>query len=48
MKIVVEVTREELSEFIDEEHMRECIIEDLDNGREYPGFNVKIIITGEQ
>jgi hypothetical protein len=49
MKIIVEVTKEELKEanFTDEEHMRECIIGDLDDARAYPGFNIKVVVTDD-
>lgn len=49
MKLTVELTRKELEEcnFTDEQHMRECIISDLDDGRDYPGFNIKVIVTDE-
>lgn len=49
MKIIVEVTNEELKEcnFTDEDHLRECIIGDLDDARDYPGFNIKAIVTDE-
>lgn len=49
MKIVIEVTKQEMKEcnFADEEYMRECIIGDLDDARDYPGFNVKVIVIDE-
>lgn len=49
MKIIVEMTLKELKEsnFTDEQHMRECIISDLDDARDYPGFNIKVVVTDD-
>lgn len=49
MKILIEVTKEEMTEcgFVNEENMRESIISDLDDARDYPGFNIKVIVTDE-
>lgn len=45
MQIEVRITRAELEEsFIDSEHLRASIIADLDDGKDYPGFSVKITI----
>lgn len=43
MWITVEVDKEDLEELdMTPEELKEAIIEDLDDAREYPGFNVKI------
>ena len=45
MHIEVRITRAEIEEnFIDNEHLRASIISDLDDARDYPGFNVTITI----
>lgn len=45
MEIEIRISSAELDEnFIDAEHLRQCVIADLDDGREYPDFKVKIII----
>lgn len=49
MKITVEMTLKELKEsnFTEEQHMRECIIADLGDARDYPGFNIKVVVTDD-
>jgi len=43
MWITVEVDQEDLDEVkMSVEELKQTIIEDLDNARDYPGFNVKI------
>lgn len=43
MWITVEVDKEDLEELdMTPEELKEAIIQDLDDAREYPGFNVKI------
>lgn len=46
MGIEVRISKAELEEdFIDGEHLKRCITEDLNEGRDYPGFSVKIIVV---
>ena len=49
MKIIVNVTREELEEMqISRVDLLRNVLEDLDNAREYPMFGVEVIITEEE
>lgn len=51
MKITVKVTAAELLEVgisvDDKDFLKEFIIEDLDYMRDYPGYNVTVIVVGE-
>lgn len=45
MRIKVEITKSELLEdFADEQHLKDCIVEDLDEAREYPGYSVEVVV----
>lgn len=46
MLITVEITQSELEDFeCSSRELEWCILEDLDQARDYPGFNVKVIVT---
>jgi len=48
MRIKVEITQSELlADFADEKHLKDCIIEDLDEAREYPGYSIEIVVISE-
>lgn len=45
MKITVEVTKKELEEMgVNRERLKEFIVEDLDDARDYVGYNVEVVI----
>ncbi|MFT2798812.1 hypothetical protein [Serratia sp. N21D137] len=50
MRIKVEVTQEELEEvgFSGLEELKQAIIEDLDDARDYPGYSVAVEIMTER
>lgn len=48
MKITVSVTKEELSEMgMSAPELNRTILEDLDNARDYVGFNVEVVVVEE-
>ncbi|MBE4946305.1 MULTISPECIES: hypothetical protein [unclassified Enterobacter cloacae complex] len=48
MKITVSVTKEELSEMeMSAPELNRTVLEDLDNARDYAGFNVEVLIVEE-
>gem|GEM_PF-1649107 len=48
MKITVYVTRNELAEMdVDTSAFKNQMIYDLDNARDYPGFDVELIVVEE-
>lgn len=50
MKIIVEITEAELQEsgFSDAGELKANIIDDLDEAREYPGFNVEVRVVDKE
>ncbi|WP_205959266.1 hypothetical protein [Pantoea stewartii] len=45
MEITVQVTKKELEEMgVSRERLKEFIMEDLDDARDYVGFNVEVVI----
>lgn len=50
VKIIVELTKEELekSGFTDIADLKANIIDDLDDAREYPGFNVEVRLVDKE
>ncbi|HID7507794.1 TPA: hypothetical protein ACXHW4_001617 [Enterobacter hormaechei] len=48
MKITVSVTKEELSEMqMSASELNRQVLEDLDNARDYVGFNVEVFVVEE-
>lgn len=48
MKITVIVTKEELSEMeMSVSELNRQVLEDLDNARDYVGFNVEVVVVEE-
>ena len=49
MEVVVRITAKELEETgRSSGELHSAVIEDLDNGHDYPGFNVKIEVVPEE